>query len=138
MGEKMKLKFCCILFIILLLNYVYADKCPTQAQNKSEQEIKDIVEVFNNCPVAINYGMVFECVYTESKEGFPILGCYLPLTTEQCIELRVKINGLATGISSDWYLYTGSKQVYIYDLQSVLIYYIKADGEFKCIFDDVI
>lgn len=123
-----------LLFIIFKSFPVEGAGCPAQSQDKTEQEIKDIVNVFNNCPVAINYGMIFSCEYTE---GSPILSCRVPLTTEQCLELRIKIKSLAVGISGDWFLYTGSKAVYIYNLEAILIYYIKSDGEFKCIFDNV-
>jgi len=109
----------------------YASECPVKNKN-----IQEIVEVFNNYIVSRDYGLSFEC--NNPEDASPVLECYTPLTTEQCIDVREQLKALIKGMSIDWNIYTNNKEVNVYDVSNKLIYFIDRDGKFRGILDDVI
>ena len=127
-GNHLK---CILIFFLLLSVPIQASECPVKSK-----DVQEIVEVFNNYSVSRNYGLLFECKNPEAAK--PVLECYTPLTTEQCLELREQIKELAKGMSIDWNIYTNNKEVNVYDDSNKLIYFIDRDGRFYCIFDNTI
>ena len=101
--------------------------CPVNNCNTRE-EVIEIVDIFNRYIVSKRLGFIFECKNPESDT--PVLRCYTGLNKEYCLKNEDKFRWIAGSISIDWSIYTGNKEVGMFDGKGCLVFRINEKGKF--------
>ncbi|MDP7430398.1 MAG: hypothetical protein QGG97_02485 [Flavobacteriales bacterium] len=95
------------------------------------EEVEEIVKLFNDYTVSKRLGFTFECDNPESDR--PMLRCYTSFSWLHCLEDEYKLKWVLRAMSMDWNIYTGSKEVGMYDDRRFLVFRIDKDGNFNII-----